>query len=157
LRFFFLAHLDEMEVTLVLESDENTESIVRFECIGDEVGIVGYSNSRLAASPTRLLVIRPASLAQSSREVFVDVGSVVAIVFDVVGAEVVLQDVVGHDDAIVKIPLISYVKQQKRCSKDCTTDSSHAPSSATGIMVSYSRHQVISYCNNASITRSHSS
>jgi hypothetical protein len=90
---------------LVLESDEDTESIVRFERVGDEVGIVGCSKSRLAASPTRVLVLRPASLTQSSRELFVDVRAVVAIVLDVVGAEVVLQDVVGHGDAIVKMPL----------------------------------------------------
>jgi hypothetical protein len=73
LRFFFLVHLDELEVTLVLESDEDTESIVRFERVGVEVGIVGCSKTRLAASPTRVLLLRPASLTQSSRgEVFVD-------------------------------------------------------------------------------------
>lgn len=86
--FFFLAHLDELELTLVLESDENTESIVRFELVGDEVGIVGCSKTRLTASPIRVLVLRPASLTQSSREVFLDVRSGGAIVFDVVGCMV---------------------------------------------------------------------
>jgi hypothetical protein len=93
LRFFFLADADELEVALVFEPDEDANSILPFKLICDERDIVVCSNERLAvASPARVLVIRPASSTQSYREVFVDVRAVVAIAFDVVGAEVVLQD-----------------------------------------------------------------
>ncbi len=39
---------------------------------------------------------RPSSSTKPFPEEFVDVGTVVAIVFDVVGTEIVLKDVVGH-------------------------------------------------------------
>ena len=97
LLFFFSAHPGELEVTLVLESDENTKSVVRFELSRDKEGVVVcFKEGFAVASPTRVLVFRPASSTQSSREVFVDVRAVVAIVFDVVGAAVILKDVVGH-------------------------------------------------------------
>jgi hypothetical protein len=95
--------LDELEVTLEFESDENADSILRFEIVCDEVGIVGcFSDGFAVASPTRVLVFCPASSTQSSREVFVDIRAVVAIVFDVVGAEVVLKDAVGHAAVVNK-------------------------------------------------------
>ena len=107
---FFLAHLDKLEVTLVFESDENANSILRFDLVCDEVGIVGcFSDDFAVASPARVLVIRPASSMQSSREKFVDVGAVMAMLFDVVGAEVVLKDVVGHLVAMVILNIIRVV------------------------------------------------
>ena len=84
-------------MALVFESDEDANSIVRFKLVCDEVGIVVCSTDpHVVASPTRVLVFRPASSTQPSLEEFVDVRAVVAISFDVAGAEVVLKDVVGH-------------------------------------------------------------
>jgi hypothetical protein len=94
LLFFFSAHPGELEVTLVLESDENTKSVVRFELSRDKEGVVVCFKAGFAvASPTRVLVFRPASSTQSFREIFVVVRAVVAIVFEVVLKDVV---VVGH-------------------------------------------------------------
>jgi hypothetical protein len=98
---FFLAHTDKLEVSLVFESDEDANSILCFELIRDEVGIVVCINEGFAvASPTRVLVFRPPLSAQPSHKKFVDVGAFVAIVFDVVGAEVVLEDIVWHDNDV---------------------------------------------------------
>ena len=51
-------------------------------------------------------MFRPASLTQSSADEFVDVRAVVAIGFDVEGAEIVLKDVIGHAVAIVLVLFI---------------------------------------------------
>jgi hypothetical protein len=92
---FFLAHTDKLEVSPVFESDEDANSILCFELIRDEVGIIVCINEGFAvASPTRVLVFRPPLSAPPSPKKFVDVGDFVAIVFDVVGAEVVLEDIV---------------------------------------------------------------
>jgi hypothetical protein len=53
------------------------------------------------ASPARVPVLRPASPEKSFFEEFVDIGAVVAFVFDAGGSEVVLKDVVGHVGAII--------------------------------------------------------
>jgi hypothetical protein len=94
---FLLAHLDELEVPLEFESDEDADSILGFELTCDLDGICLRSEERfVVAPPARVLVPRPASSEQSSLEELVDVGAVVAIGFDVVGAEVALKDIVGH-------------------------------------------------------------
>jgi hypothetical protein len=102
LRLFLLAYADELEVSLVFESDEDSNSILCFQRICDDFGIGACINEGFTvASPTRVLVLRPASSAQSLFEELVDVGRAVAIAFDEVSAEVVLEDVVGHAVAIV--------------------------------------------------------
>jgi hypothetical protein len=90
LLLFLSAHPGELEVTLVLESDENTKSVVRFELSRDkeEGVVVCFEEGFAVASPTPVLLFRPASSTQSSREVFVDVRAVVAIAFDMVGPAV---------------------------------------------------------------------
>jgi hypothetical protein len=99
---FFLAYTDEVEVTLIFELDEDSNSVLSFELICDDEGFVVYSKDRFSvASPARVLVLRPASPELSVFGEFVDIGAVVAIVFDVGGAEVVLKDVVGHVGAII--------------------------------------------------------
>ena len=84
-------------MALILESDKDADARSRFDLVCDEMGGgVCLVNWQPVPSPARVLVFRPASLTQSSADEFVDVGAVVAIGFDVEGAEVVLKDVVGH-------------------------------------------------------------
>jgi hypothetical protein len=92
--FLRLADLDELEVPLVLESDEDANSILRFKLCCDGVAFgTGFKERFAGASPTRVLMFRPASSSQPTTEELVDVRSVMVIVSDVVGAEVVLKDV----------------------------------------------------------------
>jgi hypothetical protein len=60
--FFFLAYADEVEVTLVFESDEDSNSVLSFKLICYGEGFVVCSKDRFAvASPARVLVFCPAS------------------------------------------------------------------------------------------------
>jgi hypothetical protein len=71
---FFLSNLDEDKVTLVLEVEEDSDSILRFERVRAEGGIVeGMCDVFAVDPPTRVLVPRPASLTQSSREELLDI------------------------------------------------------------------------------------
>ena len=85
-------------MTLVLEIDKDSGSILRFESVREEGGFIeGIDGAFAVGPPTRVLVPRPASMTQSSREELVDVRAAVSIGLDMVGVEVVLQDVVGHE------------------------------------------------------------
>jgi hypothetical protein len=86
--------LDEVKVTLVLEIEKDSNSVLRFKRDREEGGLIESTDGAVAIGPTtRVLVPRPASLTQSSCEESVDVRAAVSIVLDMVGAEVVLQDV----------------------------------------------------------------
>jgi hypothetical protein len=115
LRFFFcsfLAHSLELEVSLEIETDIDSDSKLRFEGCGNVDGVIlRMEEGSGVASPTRLLVFRPASLLQLLCEKAVRGGSVLAIVSNVDGVEVVWQEVSGHD-AIVCAVL---------CSESCLT------------------------------------
>ena len=101
----FLAHRDELGVALLLESDKDADSILRFSLICNEVGGgVCLVDWQPVSSPARVLVFRPPSSTQSSADEFIDVRAVVAIFLDVEAAEVVLKDVVGHGVAIIVEP-----------------------------------------------------
>ena len=92
-------------MALILESDKDADSILRFGLICDEMGGgVCLVDWQPVSSPTRVLVFRPPSSTQSSADEFIDVRAVVAIVLDVEAAEVVLKDVVGHGVAIIVEP-----------------------------------------------------
>ena len=109
--FLFLAHGDELEVALILKSDEDADSISCFDLVCDEMGSgVCLVNWQPVPSPVRVLVFRPASLTQSSADEFVDVRAVVAIGFDVEGAEVILKDVVGHAVDIVVVLYLVFLR-----------------------------------------------
>jgi len=89
--------LDEIEMPLVLESSEDSDSILSFEVVGNFVCVVLHLKSRFAvAPPARLLVSDPATLTELPCKMAVDGGSVVAIASNVNGVEVVLQEIVGH-------------------------------------------------------------
>ena len=112
----FLAHRDELEVALILESDKDADSVLRIDLICDEMGSGVYLvNWQLVSSPARVLVFRPASSTQSSADDFIDVRAVVAIVLDVEGAEVVLKDVVGHGVAIVVNLMLGLLATSQIC------------------------------------------
>lgn len=100
--FLRLTDLDKLEVPLELESDEDANSIVRFKLSCDGVAFdTGLKERFAGASPTRVMLSRPASLEQSSFEEVLDVRAVMAVAFDEAGTEVVLEDVAGHVVAIV--------------------------------------------------------
>ena len=103
---------------LVLESDKDADSILRFDLVCDEMGGgVCLVNCQPVPSPARVLVFRPASLTQSSADEFVDVRAVVAIGFDVEGAEVVLKDLVGHAVTVMVVLLLfSFGNAARFCS-----------------------------------------
>jgi hypothetical protein len=83
---FFLSNLDEDKMTLVLEVEEDSDPILRFELVRAEGGIVeGRCDVFAVGPPPRVLVPRPASLAQSSREELVDIRAAVSIGLDMVG------------------------------------------------------------------------
>jgi hypothetical protein len=104
-----LAHPDELGVPLELESDKVPDSKLCFEACGNLVCIlVCRELAFAAASPTRLFVFRPGSIPQVLCEIAVGVGSVLAIVSNVDGVEVVLQEVAGHC-AIVMMPHPSHI------------------------------------------------
>jgi hypothetical protein len=87
---FFLSNLDEVEVTLVLEIEKDSDSVLRFKRVCEEGGLIeGIACAFVIGPPTRVLVPRPASLTQSSCEELVDICATVSIVLDLVGAEVV--------------------------------------------------------------------
>ena len=70
----FLAHRDELEVALILESDKDADSVLRFGLICDEMGGgVSLVDWQPVSSPTRVLVFRPPSSTQSSADEFIDV------------------------------------------------------------------------------------
>jgi 2-methylaconitate cis-trans-isomerase PrpF len=70
-------------VTLALEIDEDSDPILRFERVREDGGIVeGIGDAFAGGTPTRVLVPRPASLTQSSREELVDIRAAVSIDLD---------------------------------------------------------------------------
>ena len=61
-------------MTLVLEIDKDSDSILRFERVRDEGGIVENLGGELSVGPPAgVLVPRPASLTQSSSEELIDI------------------------------------------------------------------------------------
>ena len=102
LRCFFarllLSDLDECEVTLVLEIEKDSDSVLvlRFERVSNGDGIVEDIVGPFAVGPpTRVLVPCPAALLQSSCKELIDARACVSIGIDMVGAQVVLKDVIG--------------------------------------------------------------
>jgi hypothetical protein len=84
--------LNEIEMPLVLESSEDPDSVPSFEVVGNIVCVNLRPESRfVVAPPARLLVSDPATLTEFPCKMLVDGGSVVAIVSNVSGVEVVLQ------------------------------------------------------------------
>jgi hypothetical protein len=76
---FFLAHDEELEVSLVYEPDEDANSVLRFKFTRDEGGIsIGVRKPFADACPARVLVFRPSSSTKPFPEEFVDVGTVVS-------------------------------------------------------------------------------
>ena len=95
-----LAHSIELEVSLEIESDIDSNSKLRFEACGNVDGVIlRMEEGCVVVSPTRLLVFRPASMLQLLCEKSVG-GSVLAIVSNVDGVKVVLQEVSGHDTIV---------------------------------------------------------
>jgi hypothetical protein len=122
---FFLAHDEELEVSLVYEPDEDANSVSRFKFKRDEVGVVfGCQKPFVDGCPARVLVSRPSSSTKPSPEEFLDVGTVVAILFDVVGTEIVLKDVVGHV-AIVNNNINNKIKKSphRTGTQNCSNES----------------------------------
>ena len=64
--FLLLSDMDEGEVTLVLEIDKDSDSVLRFKRVGNGGGIIeDIVGSFAVGPPTRVLVLCPASLLQS--------------------------------------------------------------------------------------------
>ena len=105
--FLLLSDLDEGVVTLVLEIDKDSDSVLRFERVSNGGGIIEDIVGAFAVGPpTRVLVPCPASLLQSSCKELIDARACVSIGLDMVGAEVILEDVPGHAVAIVNCGLL---------------------------------------------------
>ena len=102
--FFFLAHSVELEVSLEVESDKDPISKLRFEECGNVVGVIlRMEEGFVVGSPTGLLVFRPTSLLELLCENSVGGGPVLASVSNVDSVEVILQEVSGHVNAIVRM------------------------------------------------------
>ena len=89
-------------MTLVLEIEKDSDSVLRFERVSNGDGIVEDIVGPFAVGPpTRVLVPCPAALLQSSCKELIDARACVSVGIDMVGAQVVLKDVIGHATTIV--------------------------------------------------------
>jgi hypothetical protein len=83
-----------------VEVDEDSNSPTAFHLVGDPCCVVRGSIGILAFdSPARVLVPCPSAVLEETPDVSVDCTGGMAVGVNVIGAEIVLQDVVGHQSS----------------------------------------------------------